>query len=138
VVLIGQMTQDWNEVLRTSQYAALLQEKASLCRDEAFDLAEGLVEEAAQTPDDARVLDTILHYLLEPVDSMMGSKEFAAAIDRFLWLLADALCSRQTAGSPLHAALGPEPISKQALSRYLSVVWWLGVHAGIKEVGIHL
>lgn len=132
------MTQDWNGVLRTSQYAALLQEKASLCRDEAFDLAEDLVEEAAQTPDDARVLDTILHYLLEPVDSMMGSKEFAAAIDHFLWLLADALYSRQMTGSLPHAAPGAEPISKEALSRGLWVAWWLGVHAGIKEVGIHL
>jgi hypothetical protein len=131
------MTQDWNGVLRTSQYAALLQEKASLCRDEAFELADELVEEAAQTPDDARVLDTILHYLLEPVDSMMGSKEFAAAIDHFLLLLADALCSRQAGPLP-RAAPGAEPISKEALSRYLWVAWWLGVHAGIKEVGIHL
>ena len=101
-------------------------------------MAEELVEEAAQTPDDARVLDTILHYLLEPVDSMMGSKEFAAAIDDFLSLLADALCSRQTTGSLLHTAPGVEPISKEALSRYMWVAWWLGVHAGIKEVGIHL
>jgi hypothetical protein len=135
---MGQMTQDWNEVLRTSQYAALLQEKASLCRDEAFELAEGLVEEAAHTPDDAQVLDTILHYFLEPVDSMMGSKEFASAIDHFLSLLADALCSGQTTGSLPYTAPGAEPISKEALRRYLWVAWWLGVHAGIKEVGIHL
>jgi len=131
------MTNDWNAVLRTSHYAALLQEKAALCRDEAFELAEGLVEEAAQTPDDARVLDTILHYLLEPVDSMMSSKEFVTAVDDFLGLLADALWSRQTGSLP-HAGPGAEPMSKEALSRYLWVAWWLGVHAGIKEVGIHL
>ena len=131
------MTQEWDAVLRTSQYSALLQEKASLYRDEASEMAEELVEEAARTPDDARVLDTILHYLLEPVDSMMSSKEFVTAIDEFIRLLADALGSRQTAEFSPHIAPEAEPISKEALSRYLWVAWWLGVHAGIKEVSIH-
>lgn len=131
------MTQEWDAVLRTSQYTALLQEKASLSRDEAVEMAEELVDEAAKTPDDAHVLDTILHYLLEPVDSMMSSKQFVAAIDDFLRLLADALCSRQSMESWPHAAPEAEPISKEALSRYLWVAWWLGVHAGIKEVAIH-
>jgi hypothetical protein len=131
--------QDWNAVLRTSQYAALLQEQASLNRDEAFEMAEDMVEQAAQTPDDSRVLDTVLHYLLEPVESMMGNREFAAAIEDFLSLLARALCYRQAGGSvPLHTAFQDGPVSAELLSRYLWAAWWLGVHAGIKEVRIHL
>ena len=129
-----EMPEQWDEIVRVSQCAALFQDKASLGEEEAKELAEALVVNAAQSEADTAALDTILHHLLEPDTSNVDKVLFDAAVQDFVKLMADTFYSKNAMEIPSLGIRPSEPrVYKEALTWYLRAAWWLGVEAGINE-----
>lgn len=129
-----EMPEQWDEIVRVSRWATLFQEQAGLEQEGAKQLAESLVTNAGQSEYYTQMLDTVLHYLLEPVNSIVDNVELATAFHEFFWLMADTFYSRHAMEVPGLGIKPKEPrVYKELLSQYLQVVWWLGVFAGGRE-----
>lgn len=130
----SEMPEQWDEIIRVSLWAKTFQEQAGLQQEEAKELSESLVTNAAQSEVHTLIIDTVLHHLLEPVNSLEDNVELATAFYEFFWLMADTFYSRHAIESPSLGIKPKEPqIYREVLSQYIRVAWWLGFHIGISE-----
>lgn len=126
-----ELPEQWDEIYRISQWVKLFQDQVGLEQEEAKGLAEALVINAAQSEADTKVMDTVLHCLIETDKSMVDDVELAIAIHKFLWLMADTFYSRHAMNVPKLGIKPKEPrVYREILSQYLWVAYWIGVHTG--------